>query len=553
MGVYTQAALVGMVFEKENPFLSNGVLTKHFIVTDSSSPNPTKVDFDWVKSMMTNTSVGQNECIRDALSMNTLLRALRFLPREYSDHWLSCLVKLCSNNHRAISTIAECGDWQPCLFQFISEIIENVAPTMSSKDAKREELDSQEGDSHQPHPIKGSNKGFKLSLELYSILLGYIIRNNGKQVREKIIIVFPISIAASNILFFNLFSTKSIAALEEAAALQRVYVNGQEVFALILSHIIANLFQLGVVPFELELKPEKDVGVGESNALLKYHAKMVTDAILSNGSRGMKLSIAMVCWRFLKYLTVSTTAFVTSLEPEEEFIVNAKKDGVTSGIFGILLPEGMVGAFEFESLLKIYAENSVHEKNTTFEPTAHKNLLKRLSVHITAQLLSLLDVFIFPEDSSLDLKSSQLQGLALVRGTEKQIGTTQGPLLASLIRDSLLLLCRLEPSSVKMLQCCSRLRCFVHYSLELVRESDAMERYSVTFNKIALPFDRLLLSSFVRSHFALQKCTKLLHEIESDSTNPCPLYTSKEARKKSYRRIFRVTIEVCLIDRTEVR
>jgi hypothetical protein len=151
------------------------------------------------------------------------------------------------------------------------------------------------------------------------------------------------------------------------------------------------------------------------------------------------------------------------------------------------------------------------------------------------------------------LKSSQLQGLALVRGTEKQIGTTQGPLLASLIRDSLLLLCRLEPSSVKMLQCCSRLRCFVHYSLELVRESDAMERYSVTFNKIALPFDRLLLSSFIRSHFALQKCTKLLHEIESDSTNPCPLYTSKEARKKSYRRIFRVTIEVCSIDSTEFR
>ena len=292
---------------------------------------------------------------------------------------------------------------------------------------------------------------------------------------------------------------------------------------------------------------------GESNALLKVHAKLVTDAILSNGARGMKLSSAMICWKFLKYLTVATTAFVTSLEPDEDFCINAKKDTVTNGIFGVLLPEGLVGAFEFESLLKIYEQNSVHGKDANFERLVHKNLLKRLSVHIAAQLLSLLDVFIFPEDSSLDLKSSQLQGLALVRGTENQIGNTQGPLLASLIRDSLLLLSRLEPSSVKMLQCCSRLRCFVHYSLELVRESDAMERYSGTFNKIALPFDRLLLSSFIRSHFALQKCTNLLREIEADSTNPSPLYTSKETRKKSYRRIFRVTIEVCPINSIESR
>lgn len=339
---------------------------------------------------------------------------------------------------------------------------------------------------------------------------------------------------------------KSVIALEEAAALQRVYVNGPEVFALILSHIIANIFQFGVVSSNLGLNSKVEADTGEPSLLLKHHANMVTDAILSNGARGMKLSTAMACWRFLKYLTVSATAFVTSLEPDDDFCINTKIDSVTHGIFGILLPEGVVGAFDYESLSKFYAENDVVGKDTTFESLVHKNLLKRFSVHIAAQILSLLDVFIFPEDSSLDLKSSQLQGLALVRGTETQIGNAQGPLLASLIRDSLLLLCRLEPCSVKMLQCCSRLRCFVHYSLELVRESDAMESYSGTFNKIALPFDRLLLLCFIRSHFALQKCTKLLHEIESDSTNPSPLYTSKDTRKKSYRRIFRVTIEVCV-------
>eukprot|EP00534_Pseudo-nitzschia_fraudulenta_P005476 CAMPEP_0201185348 /NCGR_PEP_ID=MMETSP0851-20130426/128650_1 /ASSEMBLY_ACC=CAM_ASM_000631 /TAXON_ID=183588 /ORGANISM="Pseudo-nitzschia fraudulenta, Strain WWA7" /LENGTH=131 /DNA_ID=CAMNT_0047470475 /DNA_START=51 /DNA_END=443 /DNA_ORIENTATION=+ len=131
---------------------------------------------------------------------------------------------------------------------------------------------------------------------------------------------------------------------------------------------------------------------------------------------------------------MSTTAFITNLGSDLEFNVYAKKDSVTGGIFGILLPEGVVGAFSFEGLLKVYRKNSFRSEGNTDTKHApldilmQENIIKRLSVHIAAQMLSLLDAFIFPEDSSLDLKSSQLQGLALVRGTEKQIGNAQGPL-----------------------------------------------------------------------------------------------------------------------------
>ena len=343
-------------------------------------------------------------------------------------------------------------------------------------------------------------------------------------------------------------------ALEETAALQRVFVNGSEVFALILSHIFANLFENGVTSLDQKQRPKKmdtEEGEGAPSVVLKYTAKIVTDAILSNGARGMNLSAAATCWRFLKYLVVSTTAFVTSLGSSSEYHVNSKKDSVTGGVLGILLSEGGIGSFQFEEMMKIYAqdnlqsEGEVDAKGSKFTTCVHENFVQRICVHIAAQMLSLLDVFIFPEDSSLDLSTtSQLHGLALVRGTETQIGTAQGPFLVSLMRVSLLLLNRLEPCSVKMLQCCGRLRCFAHYSLELVRESEAMERYSMTFNKIALPFDRLLLSSFVRSHFALQKCNKLLHEIESNPSSATTLFTTKETQKKCYRRLFRVTIEL---------
>jgi hypothetical protein len=185
MGEYTQAALVGMVFEKQNPFHSKDILTKHLIVTDSTSPHSRKVDFGWLKSMLTEGSVGENESVRDALSVNTILRALRFLPSEYSGRWLSCLVKLCRRNHEATSRISSCADWQPCLFQLISEIIENVAPKTPPKDAKREETNVKEETACQPLPLKSTRDDFELSLELYSILLGHIIRNNGENVSER--------------------------------------------------------------------------------------------------------------------------------------------------------------------------------------------------------------------------------------------------------------------------------------------------------------------------------------------------------------------------------
>ena len=329
--------------------------------------------------------------------------------------------------------------------------------------------------------------------------------------------------------------------MEETAALQRVYVNGSEVFALILSHLFANLSQYGVASFDQKaLSKYRDADVSEPNILLKLTAKMVTDAILSNGVEGMNLPVAVVYWKFVKYLAVSTTAFVATFGSSALYHVNSRKDSVNGGLFGILLPDGGVGSFEFEQVLKIYGTGNLQlrededKTSSTVATCIHANFVQRICVHIAAQMLSLLDVFVFPEDSCLDLaKTPQLHGLALVRGAESQIGNAQGPLLASLMRVSLLLLCRLEPCSVKMLQCCGRLRCFVHYSLELIRESEAMERYSTTFNKIALPFDRLLLSSCIQCHFVLQKCAKLLYAIESNPTNTASLFTNAEEQKKS--------------------
>lgn len=185
MGAFTQSALVGMVFENKDPFLSHNFLMKYLVISNSSSPYATKVDFEWTKAAMRKNLVGDDVKIRDTLSINTILRALRFLPTEYSGRWLTLLIDLSKANHGAASTLVSCADWQPCLFQFISEIIENVATAMPSGTSKTEETHF-EGEKYASQSLisKSSSTAFDLSLELYSILLGHIVRNYGDKVRE---------------------------------------------------------------------------------------------------------------------------------------------------------------------------------------------------------------------------------------------------------------------------------------------------------------------------------------------------------------------------------
>ena len=171
-----------------------------------------------------------------------------------------------------------------------------------------------------------------------------------------------------------------------------------------------------------------------------------------------------------------------------------------------------------------------------------RSIFRRISVTLAAQILSLLDVFIFPDSLDASLPASQLHGLALVRSTETRVGDSQGPLLTSLVRLSLLLMAHLEPCSVKLLQCSSRLRCFLFWILELIRESETLEGYSAAFNQLTAPFDRLILAIILQCHRTLGRCGSLLSEIES---TPYETYfESKEAQKKSYRRLLRVVLEL---------
>lgn len=94
---------------------------------------------------------------------------------------------------------------------------------------------------------------------------------------------------------------------------------------------------------------------------------------------------------------------------------------------------------------------------------------------------------------------------------------------------------------MKLLQCLSRLRCLLHWALELIREATALEGYSAAFHNLTAPLDRLILAIVLQCHRTLGRCNALLSEVES---SPDKYFKSKESQKKYLKRILRAALEL---------
>ena len=211
-------------------------------------------------------------------------------------------------------------------------------------------------------------------------------------------------------------------------------------------------------------------------------------------------------------------------------------DGITGGLYGIRLDNLVSGLNAFEALAgaKLHANRSGRHQRDGY---------RYVTVVLASQILTLLDAFVFPDSLDAAQTSSQLHGLGLVTSTEPRLGQSQGTLLASLVRLSLILLAFLEPCSVKFLQSCSRLRCFLHWVLEILKESVTMGGgYSQAFHELTAPFDRMVLAIVLQCHRALSRCSVVL--VEMESTPWQDYFCDIESQQKSKRRLFRATLEL---------
>ena len=214
LGSKTQSSLIRMVFEDKNASFHNfKYLRDKFLTVDDILGDGVMLDIAWAEGVFGDTRIGTDTPIRDSLSTGTIMRLLRFLPGEFTDQWLSILVSLASTSQDEVGKLCDYPDWQPCLFQLISEVLEQMTKCVSisratqnteSEGAPVEEalvVDSsvENGvfsvkDLKSPKDIGPTitnevrntsaqlSERFDLSVELYSILLGHSIREDSGKV-----------------------------------------------------------------------------------------------------------------------------------------------------------------------------------------------------------------------------------------------------------------------------------------------------------------------------------------------------------------------------------
>jgi len=447
--------------------------------------------------------------LQHKLTISTVLRLLRYLEPTTMDAWLSDLISLAQSSKKSVSLLSSIEDWQPSLFHLVSETVEQLSTARLKQSSEL---------------CLAVAKRLDLCLKLYGTLLGQVLREGGD---------------------------KALDAVENAASLQRVCVNGGVVLLLVLSALCVDLYDHGTLleMGSISANDWKDLDLDHDSLLLKQSAKLVTDAILSNGTKGLDITAAVRSWRCLRHLAEVVVAMVTKsgFGVVDLFDYNMQRasavDSISGGLHGIRLDDARIPGVGASRYMDFLTASGLSESSSEANlEDAKKEIDRRLCVSLTAQVLTLLDAFIFPDSLDPSLPASQLHGLALVRNSEPRLGRSQGPLVASAVRLSFLLLSTLEPCSVKFLQCASRLRCLIHWALDLIRETAAQEGALPAFDQRVTHLDRLILAVVLHCHRSLGRCSALLSEIESSSFGK--YFESKDAQKRHYRRLLRVALEL---------
>jgi hypothetical protein len=103
-------------------------------------------------------------------------------------------------------------------------------------------------------------------------------------------------------------------AVERTASLQRTCVNGTDVLLMVLSRFCSNIFDNGTILEIGSISAEdwKDVDLEHDSLPLKQSARLVTSAILSQGTgtKGLDMPSAVRSWRSLRHLTEVIVAVV---------------------------------------------------------------------------------------------------------------------------------------------------------------------------------------------------------------------------------------------------
>jgi len=155
---------------------------------------------EWAEAALAETGKCVGKPLRNPLAIGTVLRLLRFLENDLKDRWLNDLLSLMKANRKCVNVLASLSEWQTCLFPLLSETLELVSshPTTSGDGTAIDLLDPKE----YPMSLDALHKRLDLCLQLYSSLLGHLLRSGGDHVS----IIGRINLRCSAVAQFGFYS-----------------------------------------------------------------------------------------------------------------------------------------------------------------------------------------------------------------------------------------------------------------------------------------------------------------------------------------------------------
>ena len=166
-----------MVFQRRetDSILTTNSLANTVLDTEPTLEKSARLNFNMAEARLADASVGADDTLRDGLGISTVLRLLRFFPPEFAEQWLLDFVNVSKKNISSVS-VSSSPDWQSCLFQFISELVEKIINQVA-----REGTDGNQGGGCDKVVSEiGLGNQLVLSLELYGILLGNLVRGGSE-------------------------------------------------------------------------------------------------------------------------------------------------------------------------------------------------------------------------------------------------------------------------------------------------------------------------------------------------------------------------------------
>lgn len=433
--------------------------------------------------------------LRNMYACSTILELLRYLPKKKQERCLFDLLTLLRVNKATMEDITKARDWQHCLFHVASDTVEELSIFSENQFQKEKSFNTDE------YAYDNNiHSRFDLSFQLYAMLLGHCLRDDDE----------------------------GISALELAASLQRVCVNGVSVFSILLSHVLNDLITAGT-SLKSSIISSDSMDTSPENQILKDCAEAFFN---------MDVAQAAKHWRKLRHITAIVVATITDngygLVDLFDYRNNLSSvvDETSGGVFGIRLGDRSSGGILGSDIMAGACTNRNQENLNVEENDQTRKCYRRICTTLCSQILELLDPYVFPDQADVTVQSSQHQGVALIRSIDTRLGNVQGPLVNSLVRLSLVLLNHLEPSSVKFLKSCSMLRCFLHWSMDIIRETSTQNE---VFQQETDSIDRIMVCIVLQCHRSLSKCSTVLSELESSPEK----YFSRTEQTRQLRRLFR--------------